>query len=340
MFEIKVTKNTFEHDEDVYMTKLDAFRYIVFEYMNNDFINENHIVLYSDGKLKADGLTKCSDPEVVDEVNMILSENDKLLNKLYHKSGNKIIPFETIVKFGNYTFYGNYFKTNYIENRKNDSDKAALRDIYERVKNIILKYTDSEWDWSTKDSILSSEEITKMIENTKKKDYERIDIKKIYSPVLFRYFPGQINGTSEIVLYEDGTLTRFIRNGEEKFFKVFLETNSSKVEVILKNEKLAERVKSIVRKSFNKIKKIPSDFTITLPYKSLLQSVRIMDKEFVADRLMFPVSEQTQLKGITRKRLKMLQKVFFKIITVINEETDEDLWDMNLYLNHGNKFKI
>lgn len=330
----------FEDEGNIYMTKLDTFRYIVFEYMNKDFIKMNHIVLYSDGKLKEDGLTKCSDPEVVDEVTMILSENDELLNKLYHKPGNKIIPFETIVKFGNYTFCGNYFKTNYIENRRNDSDKAALRDIYERVKNIILKYTDSEWDWSIKDSILSSEEITKMIENTKKKDYEEIDIQKIHTPVLFRYFPGKINGTSEIVLYEDGTLTRFIRNRKEEFLKVFFETNSSKVEVILKNEKLAERVKSIVRKRFDEIKKIPSDFTITLPYKSLLQSVRIMDREFIADRLMFPVSEQTQLKGITEKQLEMLQKIFFEIITVINEETDEDLWDMNLYLNHGNKFKI
>lgn len=320
---------------------------ILFKICPSNSINRESLFLYADGELiekraPVDGKKRgafddiwdkvkpplqLEDKRLADEIVKIIDDNDQLLRRLpvyLYSEQDELQTYDRYhIQIGNYKFLDFIFGSENLEESFYKKDRYELQIILKKIFSIITKYVDCHFEWTVwmldKDSF-----ILPVIWDENKFTSYTIEKEEITSPIVFKYYAGLMYWDTEITLYEDGILT-------EDHPHAF---SDQKVTVVYKSLELTELIKKMMNDKVALLQSIPKDFIIQLPYKPLYQTVKFSDFEFTADRLTFPLTEDTKLQGITAKQLYEFQRLFLDIVNLIDEHMkNKRIWDTNLYLN-------
>lgn len=328
---------------------------IIFQFSNNHNPSDEIITVYNDGRLEVcewmktvlidhdenDNILSIKDISLTNEILEFIDKNKEKLESLPKIFSVCSDGESTEIIIGKYTFnVTDFLKGFRIGYPKHNEYKKEIYRIVLYIRGIILKYTDARWSWIIDNDIDTEKELLLIPDNYAERTfsseflYENHSGNQFEMPVLFSYKPGPSALGSSVYLLIDGTLILY----REDYLEDKLYCHQ---DVIARDLQLARSVKSIIKKYQRKIKAIQREFAINRPYKELLQQVTFMNQVFSADRLFFPIEEELQVQGITLQQLRLIHKLFFKIVRIINKKvSDQRPWDINLYLNYEKEFSL
>lgn len=328
--------------------------HIVFQYKPNKDHNNEIITVCDDGRLEvytilstflrdedkneSNKILSMKDISVTNEILDFIELNKNLLESLPQNLSTYSDNETVEIILGKHSFSVNDFSKGFRigYSRLNNYKKELYRIVF-KIRGIILKYTEPKWNWifdyNIKELLLLPDQYAERTFSAKYMNESHMG-NQFEMPVLFSYKPGPLALGSSVYLLIDGTLISY----REDYLEDKLYCHQ---DVIARDLQLARSVKSIIRKYQRKIKAIPKEFVIKRPYKELSQQVTFMNQVFSADRLFFPIEEELQVQGITLQQLRLIHKLFFKIVRIINKKvSDQRPWDINLYLNYEKEFSL
>lgn len=322
---------------------------ILFGRYSADALNNENLFLYADGELieertpiggrerdyfdetwdEVNPPIHLKDKRLADEIAKLIDDNDQLLQHLSKYLHSQTTPLQNMkqksIQIGKYEFMNSYGNSSTGEESFYEKDNYEYRILLTKIYTIIDKYV----DWNLKKSAgVITNDLFILPEKEVENKFQAYSLKKevILSPVVFKYYAGLMYWDTEITLYEDGTLTEDHPHSYKD--------NDQDVYIIYESLELAAQIKAMINGKTALLQSIPEDFFINLPYKPLYQTVKFSDFEFTADRLTFPLTDDTKLHGITPEQLYEFQRLFMDIVNIIDGYIGNNrIWDTNLYLN-------